>query len=221
MKTINQFFFFILLLWFIGCKSTNKQQEIVQLPNGETDVVTYQLMGDSIKTGYYSNGKIYYKGISYQGFNGISEREIFQYNIDGSIIKYACYLNDSLRYFRYYDGKNLTTNFGGTGLIYLNNETIYVDTLKVGQKFFQNLRLAQPPHATLRVIYGDFVDDESIRNFDKMPLMSLPIKEKLSGFLVEFNQPGEYTKVIYWSVEDSISKSTQKGRLWRKFIVTP
>ncbi len=70
-------------------------------------------MGDSIKTGYYSNGKIYYKGVSKQGFNGIVERETFQYNIDGSISSYACYLNDSLRYFRYYDGKNQATNFCG------------------------------------------------------------------------------------------------------------
>jgi hypothetical protein len=221
MKTIYQLFPIVLFLVFIGCKSTNKQQEIVQLSNGETDVVTYQLMGDSVKTGYFSNGQIYYNGVSKQGFNGIIEREVFQYNFNGGIEKYACYLNDSLRYFRLYNEKGQATNFGGTGLIYLNDETIYVDSLKVGQRFFQNFRLAHPPHATVRVIYGDSVPDESLRNFDNMPLMSLPIKENLSGFLVDFNLPGQYTKVIYWSVEDSISKSIQKGRLWRKFVVTP
>ena len=209
----------ILIFLVISCKNTKIAREIIQLPDGRTETVIYHTYGDSLKTGLYSNGKIYYRGELFPGFEGYRELETRYYDTDGDIFKYAYFLNDSLRYYRFYNKDGSTKESGGTGLIYLDDETTYVDTITTKEKFFQQLRVVHPPFTVSRIFFGDDVLDEQNRDFSLEPLSKLPIKGNLSGFLVDFNRNGTYTKVVYWSIQDTIGGSIQKGRIWRKFIV--
>ncbi|MBN2521329.1 MAG: hypothetical protein JXB17_12525 [Bacteroidales bacterium] len=217
---IKYLFYLLFILTITSCSNSKLAQEIVTLPNGSTDVVTYKVVTDSLKIGYYSNGNIYYKGISFAGFDGYNELESIQYNNDGSVNKYAYYLNDSLRYYRFYNTDGSVRDCGGFGLVYLEDETKYTDSLNINQKFFQQLRAIKPPHCLTRIYSGKEIENESDRNFDTDPLNLLPIKKNLSGFLVDYSKPGIYNNVIYWSIEDTISGNVQKGRVWRKFIVS-
>lgn len=204
------------LLLAVSCRPKN--QELVNLPDGSTDVVTYEMEGDSVKTGRYSNGGLYYRSVKRSGLSGYVETEAMNYYPSGGLRKYALFLNDSLRFFRFYTPEGKVEDFGGNGLIYLDDETQYVDTLQTFHQSFQQLRLAIPPHCVARVIVGDEVADEAARP-DSLPLELLPMKENVSGFLVSFPVEGEYNKVIYWSLQDTLANHIQKGRVWRKFVV--
>lgn len=214
--TMKYLFPIVSLLLMASCK--NKSQEIINLPDGSTDVVTYTLQGDSIKTGTYSNGAIYYRSMKSQGLPGYSETEAMTYYQSGQLRKYALFLNDSLRYFRFYTPEGKVEDCGGNGLIYMDDETMYVDTMETYHQSFQQLRMAVPPHCLARIIMGDEVEDEENRSTEH-PLNLLPMKGNRSGFLVNFPNEGEYIKVIYWSLEDTVAHHIQKGRLWRKFVV--
>ena len=196
----------------------NKNQEIITLADGSTDIVTYEQQGDSIKVGKYSSGKTYYHSYKRIGFEGYGETEVINYYPTGQLRKYALFLNDSLRFFRFYTPEGKIEDCGGNGLIYMNDETTYTDTIKTFHQSFQQLRMAIPPHCIARIIIGDNVDDEETRS-PEQPLTLLPMKENKSGFLVNYPTEGTYTKVIYWSIEDTLAKHIQKGRVWRKFVV--
>lgn len=200
-----------------GCTPQNR--EIVQLPDGTQHTVTYKTQGDTLKIGTYEDGSVYYKSLKKKGFNNYTETESFTYFPNGKIRKYAFFLNDSLRYFRFYDLNGKPAEKGGCALVYLDNETLYADTLNVNEPYFQQLRLAMPPHAVVRVLYGNEVADEAARNMETDPLQFLPSKGNLSGMLVKLEKAGVYDKVLYWSLEDSLTGEIEKGRVWRKFIV--
>jgi hypothetical protein len=197
-----------------------KNQEIIQLPDGTTDVVTYQTEGDSIKIGKFSSGSVYFKSQKKSGLKGFTETETFTYHQNGQLRKYAFLVNDSLRYFRFYtrDGKLEST--GGCALVYLDNEALYVDTVQVNEPYFHQLRFALPPNCQFRLLYGDEVEDENTRDLAKYPLQLLPLKETMTGFLVKEMQPSVLNKVLYWSLEDTVCHNIEKGVVWRKFVVT-
>lgn len=199
-----------------GCRHNN--QEIITLPDGTTDVVTYEMQGDSIKTGTYSTGKIYSLTTKKPGFTGYTETEVLNYYPTGVLRKYAFFLNDSLRFFRFYTPEGNVEDCGGNALIYMDDETMYVDTMATFHQSFQQLHIALPPHCVARIIMGDEVTNEAERT-DAQPLTLLPMKGNRSGFLVNFPHEGEYHRVIYWSLEDTIAQHIQKGRVWRKFVV--
>lgn len=214
------FFVFILITIFLAsCQQQNLTKEIVQLADGRTDVVTYKQVSDSLRIGTYSNGNVYMKSVTSSGFPGYIEKELSQYNINGNMYKYAYFLNDSLRYYRFYNDDGTIKDCGGSGLVYLDNETIYTKTFKPNEKSFLQLRMVKPPHAVVRIIAGNKVENEAERDFQNDPLIQLPIKDNLSGFLVDYEDHGQYKKVIYWSIEDTISNHIQKGRVWYEFNV--
>jgi len=196
-----------------------KNQEIIQLPDGTTDVVSYQTVGDSIKIGKFSNGAVYFKSQKKSGLKGFTETETFTYHQNGQLRKYAFLVNDSLRYFRFYtrDGKLEST--GGCALVYLDNESLYVDTVQVNEPYFHQLRFALPPNCQFRLLYGDEVEDENARDLTLHPLQLLPQKETMTGFLIKETQPSVLNKVLYWSLEDTVCHNIEKGVVWRKFVV--
>ncbi|MFT3739026.1 MAG: hypothetical protein QM786_09725 [Breznakibacter sp.] len=200
----------------MNCKSNDK--EIIQLPDGTSYTVTYQSIGDSIRVGRYENGTLYYKSLKYNGLSGASEIESFTYYPNGDIRKYAFFLNDSLRYYRFYSGKGQFTESGGCGLAYLDNDVLYIDTVVTNEPYFQQLRLVSPPNCKVRVLYGDEVDDEETRDFTTHPLQFLPVKGNYSGMLVKFDLEGQFRKVLYWSIEDTVNGGIEKGRIWRHFV---
>lgn len=200
----------------VGCRQTN--QEIITLPDGTTDVVTYTMQGDSVKTGTYSTGNIYSRTTQRPGFIGFTEKEVLNYYPTGQLRKYALFLNDSLRFYRFYTPEGKVEDCGGNALIYMDDETMYVDTMATYHQSFQQLHVALPPHCVARLIMGDEVANEAERT-DAQPLTLLPMKGNRSGFLVNFPNEGEYQRVIYWSLEDTIAQHIQKGRVWRKFVV--
>lgn len=199
---------------------TPKNQEIIQLPNGTTDVVSYQTEGDSLKIGKFSNGSVYFKSQKRSGLKGFTETETFTYHHNGQLRKYAFLVNDSLRYFRFYTRDGKLENTGGCALVYLDNESLYVDTVQVNEPYFHQLRFALPPNCQFRLLYGDEVEDEGARDLAKNPLQLLPQKETMTGFLVKEEQPAVLNKVLYWSLEDTVCHHIEKGVVWRKFVVT-
>lgn len=216
MKRIGLMSLIGVLLLLANCKSGDR--EIIQLPDGTSHTVTYKNFGDSVRIGTYENGNVYYKSLKTKGLSGIVETEGFTYYPNGTIRKYAFFLNDSLRYYRFFDAQGTPTDFGGCGLAYLDNEVLYIDTVAVNNPYFQQLRLVSPPHGKVRVLYGDEVEDEETRDFDKHPLAFLPVKGNYSGMLLKFETEGLYKKVLYWSIEDTVNGGIEKGRIWRHFV---
>jgi hypothetical protein len=212
----------VALVWigsvFYGC-SSSANREVIQLPDGTSYVVTYKQQGDSLKWGYYEDGTLYYKSLKKKGFGSFTETESYTYFPNGNIRKYAFFLNDSLRYFRFYDQNGHPTESDGCALVYLANDVTFVDSLNVNEPYFQQLRLAIPPQSTMRILYGNEVANELTRQLNTDPLDFLPLKENLSGMLVKFEQPGIYHKVLYWSLQDSVTGEIEKGRVWRQFVV--
>jgi hypothetical protein len=205
------------IAFFSACAPKN--QEIIQLPDGTQDIVTYKMTGDSIKIGNYSNGNIYFKSHKKNGLKGFTETETFTYFPNGQVRRYAYLVNDSLRYYRFYKKEGALESSGGCALVYLDNETLYVDTLVVNEPYFHQLRFATPPNTRFRLLYGDEVEDENNRDINANPLKMLPVKNNMTGFLVKYDAVGQYNKVLYWSLEDTVKGGIEKGVVWRRFEV--
>ncbi len=210
-----RFRIFLLLILASSCSQKN---EVISLPDGRKEKIVFDLSSDSLREAHYLSGVLAKRIIASDGLEGRREFVVSQWLPDGKLFSFQSFINDSIFYSQVFTDSSVV--FNGCPIFYVADKSIALDSLKVNEPGFQRLKLATPPNAVVRLIQGEYIENEEDRDYAKYPLKLLNISNSLSGFIVHYNQKGTYSKIVYWSVEDTLRDKIHKGFFIRSYRVT-
>ncbi|MBA3680488.1 MAG: hypothetical protein H0W73_04895 [Bacteroidetes bacterium] len=156
---------------------------------------------NGIEKGYFMNGVLSY----ITNFrNDTVVGETFYYYPSGQIKTYEfnTFTFGQLIYQRKYDLNGKTIKSIGRGLIHFNQEK---DSIKIGNEFYGVFILAMPPKTKTYLMIADFTQDTiGVNHRIYEGGQERIYKEK-------FYKAGNIKKIIFWSIEDSLTKQVHKG----------
>lgn len=206
----------IICLFIIFTSCDYSSYEEIQLRNGSTEIVKNVKVNDSLTLKYFDNNRIYQEEILQKGLGKYKEEIVKHYRKDGTLDKYSIYGNDKLKFYKFYDEK---TSYGGNPLYYYNLNAEYFDTIVIDTAFSIDFKIATPPHCIPRLLYGNFVENEKKRDLSKNPLYMFEFTNGRTSVIDRFKMNGDFKRIIYWSLEDTVRNDIYKGKNVRNFHV--
>lgn len=208
-----------LLFLIISCHSCNIEG-VLTLNKESTDYVwAEEAINDTLSIqDYLFGGKYSEVARSISLYDKINKECTYFYR-NGNVMSYKFYSDGKLRYYRNYDLDGVTESYNGGGILYV--DSIVYDTIFTNNRYKVDVYLVRPPNTEVRVFIGDYVENELKRDMKKHPLYPYPIANSKTSYQIENINKGIRKVVIYWSIEDIVSKDIQKGRMIHQYTVLP
>lgn len=207
-----------LLSLIISCHSCNIEE--VLTPKGNTDYVwAEENVNDSLSIQYYLFGGKYREVARSIGVYGKTNKECTFFYRNGNVMSYKFYNDGALRYYRNYDLDGVTESYKGGGVLYV--DSVVYDTIFTNIRYKVDVNFVKPPNTVVKVFIGDYVENEKKRDMKKHPLYPYAIDNSKTTYQIANANVGIRKVVIYWAIEDIVSKDVQKGRIIHQYTVLP
>lgn len=200
-----------------SCYMRNGKRQGIRMRLDTLDSVKiYTNYKDGKKNGkgsaYFFNKKLSYN-VNFRNDTMIGE--CFFYYSTGKINTYEFrrFTDGKVMYQRFYDEKGNTIKSVGKGLIQIS---CLKDTIYVNEEYQGVATLATPPNTKTVFMYADFTNDTIGKNH----MINTENTQK-RYFNATFKKPGIYKKIIFWSIEDSITGQIHKGNNGLEIVVIP
>lgn len=215
---VKQCLFFCFLPALVLVGQGCEIERVSTSPGVQAFVKGFRVINDSITVQEYLFGGIYRRRVcSPSIFPNINNIEEFSYYPNGSPMVYKMFHDGDLRYYRRFEKDGRVEAYGGSGILY--EDSVIYDTLLVNRNYLRDVFFVNPPSAEISVLIGDYVEDEEGRDLQTDPLYFYPVENSKTKYSVHFSSEGTHRVVLYWAIEDALSKDMQKGRVIHEYTV--
>ncbi len=207
------------LFLIICCHSCNIER-VSALNEERVDLVwPEKAINDSLITQHYLFGDKYKEVKKSIGIYGKTNEECIYYYRNGNAKCYQFYNDGELKYYRNYDSNGVTESYKGGGVLYV--DSISCDTILTNVKYGIDVHFVNPPNTEIKVFIGDRVENEKKRDMKKYPLYPYVITNSTTSYQIANINEGIREVIIYWAIEDIVSKDIQKGKILHHYTIVP
>jgi hypothetical protein len=145
------------------------------------------------------------------------EGELIWYYPDSTVMDYKYFIDYKLVYYRRYYPSGISKSYGGSPII--NMDSIQTVSFTRDTAYTILLKFIEPPNCKFRAMIGDYEDDgESAGHIEgTVHWCETDRIRKNAECVVFLNDTSSFTKVVYWSLEDTLNGNIQKNQILINF----